>query len=189
MDATRNIQQLRPAPSPAMLQILIALQNDSEAISPLELLTGQRLNLTAFCAVLNALPNVAPSMVRALAPGIAAFLREDYPAMLAEEENGLLPALRRRLLLGDDLDQVIDQLIDEHQRDRLQAISLANRCEEVANGVDDDDLLTLCASLRSFAEHQRRHLAWEDATILPLAQVRLTADDLARWHRAMHRRN
>lgn len=172
-----------------MLQILIALQNDSEAISPLELLAGQRLNLTAFCAVLNALPNVAPSMVRALAPGISAFLREDYPAMLAEEENGLLPALRRRLLLGDDLDQVIDQLIDEHQRDRLQAMSLAGRCEEVANGVDDDDLLTLCAALRSFAEHQRRHLAWEDATILPLAQVRLTADDLVRWHRAMHRRN
>ena len=189
MDANRNIQQLRPAPSPATLQILIALQNDSEAISPLEMLAGQRLNLTAFCAVLNALPNVAPAMVRALAPGIAAFLRQDYPAMLAEEENGLLPALRRRLLLGDDLDQVIDQLIDEHQRDRLQAVSLAGRCEEIASGVDDDDLFTLCAALRSFAEHQRRHLAWEDATILPLAQVRLTADDLARWHRAMHRHN
>jgi hypothetical protein len=44
--------------------------------------------------------------------------------------------------------------------------------------------------LRSFFESYRRHIAWENTIVLPLARARLTGEDLDKLGRAMagHRR-
>jgi hypothetical protein len=43
--------------------------------------------------------------------------------------------------------------------------------------------MVLFNACRAFAVQQRRHLAWEDATVLPLARSRLTPADLDQWNR------
>src|SRR3546814_15227627 len=103
--------------------------------------------------------------------------------MGCEEEDGLLRRLRARLLWGDDFDQVLRQMDEEHRQDRRQAALLAADCEALAGGLLPDEAAVLFSACRAFAEQQRRHLAWEDATVLPLARSRLTAADLAQWNR------
>lgn len=174
-------------PVSAMLQIEMALAGTSNGLSALDRLIGHRLNLLAFCAILKAQPSAGPALTRALAPSFAAFLNRDFLNLINEEEKGLLRHLENRLLLGDDLDDVIRQLTDEHRQDRLEARQLAASCLEFANGTDAD-WSDLCDAMAHFAEGQRRHLVWEDATILPVARERLTADDLAAWGEAMERR-
>ena len=166
--------------SSALLQIEQALVAPGPTLSPLARLIGKRVNLFAFCAILRALPAIDPMMARSMAPGLAAFLNRDFITLIAEEESGLLPLLNRRLLLGDSLDDVIRQLSDEHRQEREQAGLLAAQLLDFAAGTDAD-WPELCDNLAQFAERQRRHLVWEDATILPLARERLSADDLTQW--------
>ncbi len=170
-----------------MLQIEMALAGAGAELSALDRLAGRRLNLLAFCAILKALPQAGPALTRALAPSFAAYLSRDFLALVSEEEEGLLRYLERRLLLGDDLDDMIRQLSDEHRQDRQEARQLAASCREFASGTDAD-WSDLCDALAGFAERQRRHLVWEDATILPVARERLTGDDLSAWAKEMERR-
>ncbi|WP_341702851.1 hemerythrin domain-containing protein [Ferrovibrio sp.] len=176
------------AASPALLRICTVLAQQDDAASPFDMLEGQRMILLSVCALLDTLPDAGPQLQQPLASAIAGYLRSDFPAMIAEEEEGLLPRLRERLLLGDDLDQVLRQLEEEHRRDRRQAALLAAECDSLADGLMPDEVPALFAALHAFAEQQRRHLAWEAATLLPLARNRLTPADLSGWARAMRAR-
>ena len=166
-----------------MLHILAALGRDGEDTGPFERLEGQRLLLLGVCALLDSLAGACHPLQQRLAAGLAGYLRADFPAMIAEEEDGLLPLLRRRLLLGDDFDQILRQMDDEHRHDRRQAATLAAEFDALAGGLIPDEAAVLFSACRAFAEQQRRHLAWEDATVLPLARDRLTAADLELWNR------
>lgn len=176
------------APISAMLAIEQALSPAEASLSPIDRLIGMRMVLQAFCAVIRSLSNASPALFRALAPGIANFLSRDFINIVTEEQEGLLVYLRQRLMLGDELDTLIHHLNDEHRQDCEHAKALGGRCREFATGTDIDwpDLLE---ALSAFAEQQRRHLIWEDATILPIARERLQPDDLTRWNVEMHRRN
>lgn len=176
------------APVSALLQIETALHAGGTDLSALDILVGRRLNLIGFCAMLKSLPAGGPGLTRRLAPALAAYLTCDFPALIAEEEEGLLRFLNRRLLLGDDLDDVIRQLSDEHRQDCEQARGLAARCRDFAAGTDQD-WPDLCEALADFAERQFRHLRWEDATLLPVARERLSAGDLDLWRAEMDRRH
>jgi len=174
-------------PLSAMRQIELAIRNATPALSPLDMLVARRLNLAGFCGILKALPSGSPALARTLAPGIASFLSRDFPALIREEEEGLLPCLNRRLLLGDDLDDILRQLGDEHRQDVARAKVLATRCDDFAAEIDGD-WPELCEALSDFADRQRRHLVWEDATILPIARDRLLSDDMRQWGCDMERR-
>lgn len=173
----------------AMRAIEQALSPSSGAsLSPIDRLVAMRLELQAFCAIIRALTsNVSPELFRVMAGGLARFLSQDFVRIVTEEQEGLLVYLRRRLMLGDELDALIGHLHDEHRQDCEQARILSGRCGEFASGVETDwpDLLE---ALSTFAEQQRRHLIWEDATILPVARDRLQADDLQSWNAEMTRR-
>lgn len=178
---------LEPPPgaplSSAIQHIFAALSRDDEDTGPFERLEGQRLALLGVCALFDALPATGQRLQQRLAAGLATYLRTDFPALIAEEEDSLLPLLRARLLLGDDFDRVLRQMDDEHRHDRRQAATLAAECEALANGLIPDEAAVLFSACRAFAEQQRRHLAWEDATVLPLARDRFTAADLETWNR------
>lgn len=166
-----------------MLQIDLALTRGGPGLSPLDCLAGRRLNLLALCTVLDALPSRGIALARLLAPGIAGYLTHDFAALATEEEDELLPRLASRLLLGDDLDELVDQLRDEHRRDLAAAHALAVQCRNFAEG-EDEEWPELSDSLVNFAERQRRHLLWEDATIITMARQRLIAEDYADWKRS-----
>ena len=178
-------------PADPMISALHALEQalspGGAALSPLDRLVAMRLELQAFCAIIRSLTNVSPELFRVIAAGLTRFLAQDFVRIVTEEQEGLLVYLRRRLMLGDELDALIGHLHDEHRQDCEQARILSGRCGEFASGVETDwpDLLE---DLSVFAEQQRRHLTWEDATILPVARDRLQADDLESWNAEMTRR-
>lgn len=174
-------------PLSAMRQIEMAAGNSATSLSPLDRLVARRLNLASFCGILKALPSSSAVLGRTLAPGLASFLARDFPALIVEEEEGLLPCLNRRLLLGDNLDDILHQLSDEHRQDVAAAKILATRCDDFATEIDAD-WPGLCEALGDFADRQRRHLVWEDATILPIARERLLANDMHQWGCDMNRR-
>jgi len=153
--------------------------------TPFDILSAQRTGLQLVCALIDILPGMTPPVVAAFGGCLASYLREDFPALLAEEEQGLLPRLHQRLLLGDDLDEILNHLVDEHRHDLAQARQLAAKCDELARGLLIDDKPTIFSALKAFAEQQRRHLAWEEATVFSLARQRLTRDDLSQWKRGM----
>ncbi len=186
-----NPQPHSPLSSEPQVSVLLAIEqalSSSEiALSPLDRLVAMRLVLQAFCAIVRSLSTVSPELFRAMAGALAHFLAQDFVRIVTEEQDGLLVYLRRRLMLGDELDTLIEHLHDEHRQDCEQARILSGRCGEFATGIETDwpDLLE---ALSAFAEQQRRHLIWEDATILPVARERLQADDLQSWSAEMTRR-
>src|SRR3546814_5151070 len=118
--------------------------------------------LLAVCALLDSLSGACPPLQQRMAASLASYLQTDFPAMVAEEEDGLLPLLRARLLLGDDFDQVLRQMDEEHRHDRRQAALLAADCEALAGGLLPDEAAVLFSACRAFAEQQRRHPPWAD---------------------------
>ncbi|HEX6959053.1 MAG TPA: hemerythrin domain-containing protein [Ferrovibrio sp.] len=188
MNPAGNLVELRQSVTPALLRLFAALGGAAQDGSPFDILAGQRLSLVAVCAIMDALPNTPPALARNIAAALAGFLRHDYLAVITEEEDGLLVKLQPRLLLGDDLDEAIRQLMEEHRRDRQEALLLAAKCDEIATGLSDGEAAATLVALRAFAERQRRHLAWEEAIILPLARDRLSSDDLSQWKQAMKKR-
>lgn len=187
-----NPQAHSPLSSEPQVSVLLAIEqalsSSETALSPLDRLVAMRLVLQAFCAIVRSLSTVSPELFRAMAGGLAHFLAQDFVRIVTEEQDGLLVYLRRRLMLGDELDTLIGHLHDEHRQDCEQARILSGRCGEFASGIETDwpDLLE---ALSAFAEQQRRHLIWEDATILPVARERLQADDLQSWSAEMTRRH
>lgn len=187
-----NPQTHSPLSSEPNVSVLLAIEQalsaSEAALSPLDRLVAMRLVLQAFCAIVRSLSTVSPELFRAMAGGLAHFLAQDFVRIVTEEQDGLLVYLRRRLMLGDELDALIGHLHDEHRQDCEQARILSGRCGEFASGIETDwpDLLE---ALSAFAEQQRRHLIWEDATILPVARERLQADDLQSWSAEMTRRH
>ncbi|MFN3229714.1 MAG: hemerythrin domain-containing protein [Asticcacaulis sp.] len=107
------------------------------------------------------------------------FLREEMPLHLIDEEEDLFPVLRRRLEADDDLERVLGIIREDHN-------SHAGRTSEL------ERLLVQCrdqssppafipdakAALIDYAREERRHIALENAVILPIARLRLTKPDL-----------
>lgn len=108
--------------------------------------------------------------------GLIAFLKEDFARHVADEELVFFPALRAVCALDDEIDILTARLSEEHAQDEsigeeileLLGRRLAGRTLSVAEN----------ERIRHFAAHIRQHLALENGVLLPLARVRLTADDL-----------
>jgi hemerythrin-like domain-containing protein len=110
---------------------------------------------------------------------IAAFIRQDLPVHIIDEEEDLFPLLRRRCLPEDELERVLAILSADHKADlstaaQVLAILDAARAQRRAPGLDRDAR----AALAGFAAQERQHLALENAVVLPIARLRLTDADL-----------
>lgn len=177
-------------PSLALARILAALQppGGSDGLSPFDVMMSQRMVLLGICAMIDRLPSAGTEMLRRVGPALANYLRHEFPQLSNEEEEGLLPLLKQRMLLGDEMDQAIRQSVEEHRRDVHTAQMLAQECDALGDGLESEEIPAVLAALRAFAEQQRRHVAWEEAIILPLARARLSDRDLAAWSKAMRAR-
>jgi hemerythrin-like domain-containing protein len=94
-----------------------------------------------------------------------------------DEDESLFPRLRRRAAPEDEIAPLLDRLQDEHEQLRSMGASLMPALVCMADGAlpAPEDR----AGLRRFAQTERRHLIAENALVLPLARVRLTAADKA----------
>lgn len=104
------------------------------------------------------------------------FFNEDFLLHISDEEVALFPILLQRCLPEDKMENVIHRLQEEHRQDEdsvEDVIATLVRLRE-------RKFLTVeeARRLRRFAEHIRQHLALENGVLLPIARVRLEAEDL-----------
>ncbi|MFZ5729685.1 MAG: hemerythrin domain-containing protein [Pseudomonadota bacterium] len=107
------------------------------------------------------------------------FIRYDLALHVIDEEEDLFPLLRRRALPEDEIENALGRLSAEHRADVAHAEAVRTRLEAClsackAPGLDPQAKSTLV----TFARHELRHLALENAVVLPIARLRLSTEDL-----------
>ncbi len=112
----------------------------------------------------------------ALAAECLAHLREEVPIHARDEDDDLLPLLRRRARPEDELEPLIARLTADHAAAEERAQAVAGVLSVIAAG--GAPTAEERALLAAHAAGERRHLIVENAIILPLARVRLTRADL-----------
>ena len=122
----------------------------------------------------------AESLDRDLASEVLAFLRHDMMLHVQDEEESLFPAMRRRCPPEDEIERVLSALSAEHAGDRhFGEVAIAGLEAALAGGTLPSRKPALREAMVDFARNERRHLALENSIVLPLARLRLTAEDLA----------
>lgn len=146
--------------------------------TPLDFFFAEHFRHRQLCALIDQL-----SAATFFDPGPIAevidFLRFEAPIHIIDEEEDLFPLLRRRCLAEDDVEGVLGVLSAEHKADGVLGRAVRTyleRCldSRAAPGANLDGRRDLAA----FATQERRHLALENAVVLPIARQRLTAEDL-----------
>ena len=145
---------------------------------PLEWLFAEHFRHRQWCRLIETL---AQSTVydEARLDAAIGFLRHDIPLHIQDEEDDLFPLLRRRARREDDIGRILGLLSADHRNDHdhvrpLLAGLKAARSAQRAPGAD----LALSRRMLDFVTLERRHIALENAIVLPLARLRLRSGDL-----------
>ncbi|MDE2488836.1 MAG: hemerythrin domain-containing protein [Alphaproteobacteria bacterium] len=145
---------------------------------PLEWFASEHYRHRQFCALMHELAH-ADTFDAATVAGVVDFLREELGRHLKDEEEDLFPLLRRRARAEDDVDQVLGRLASEHKGDLAHGQALRTHLERrLADKTPPGRDRATRVALDAFASQELRHLALENAVVLPLAKLRLTARDL-----------
>lgn len=155
-------------------------------LDALELIEADHSFQLEFCDMLEAIADALPDNIDRVAASMAVtVLTTNLPRHMAFEEEVLFPILRRRATGDDDLSRVLDQLAVEHATDAGFASEIAEELEILATCGRAGNPQTLGYMLRGFFMTQRRHIEWENVTLLPRARTVLIPDDLALLARAI----
>ncbi|MGH6718098.1 MAG: hemerythrin domain-containing protein [Alphaproteobacteria bacterium] len=153
---------------------------------PLEFLFTEHDRQRVLCAALGRLAeDPAQADAAANAQAILDYMRSRLGDHYGDEEHDLFPLLRRRADPDDGLVAILDLLHDEHAADDGLLKELLGPLATIAAGRAPEDVAVFKAAAYAFSLLQRRHLAWENGTILPLARRRLTAEDQRELGRRM----
>ena len=123
-----------------------------------------------------------------VAQAVLEYLRRDLPNHAADEERDLFAAMRKRCGRADNIETVFEVLSAEHSGDEQMAEDVIAGIERRLNAPSERVDPNFAAAAKAFAATQRRHLAWENALLLPVARKRLTEGDLRRLGRKMAER-
>jgi hypothetical protein len=118
------------------------------------------------------------SLATVQATSLLGYLTEDLPAHTLDEELDLFPMLLRRCRPEDRVPEVLAQLSWEHKLDKDLVDFVVADLRRLADGFSLANPTRFLSNLPGFVETQRRHLEWENRVVLPLAQKRLSAEDL-----------
>lgn len=131
------------------------------------------------CALLE---DVADSLPHEFSPTQAATARRALlsylPAHIDMAEGILFPLIRKRLPHGDPLNNVLEQLDQEHAHSRGSLIELIEVLAPTAAERPPDNAEAFAYLLRCFFEAQRRHIAWEREVLLPPLNELLLAQEV-----------
>jgi hemerythrin-like domain-containing protein len=122
-------------------------------------------------------------------PWVRRYLMTELALHAADEEQDLLPLLDRRCDAHDALGDISDALERDHLSDERLKAEIVRDLTALAAGRPLNRPLDFIVRILAFEEHLRRHLMWENATLMPLARRRLTTDDLATLGESMTRRH
>ncbi len=158
--------------------------------APLDFIVAEHDRQLAVCNVIERLRhNPRHGAQRATIEAARSYLIRDYPLHLADEEEDLFPLLQQRCPQEDSLDEVLALLRREHAADASLHLAVIEDLALLIVGRALDDPARAFMNLAAFGETQRRHLAWENAVVIPRAQRYLTeADHLSIGRRMAWRR-
>jgi hemerythrin-like domain-containing protein len=143
---------------------------------PLDYIVADHERQRHLCRLLDRLADEAALDPR-LAAAVAAHLDREMAVHVLDEEEDLFPLLRRRALPEDGIERVLGLLSREHSEDdRLGDAIVAGLRRALGDGTAGLEEV-LREDCRAFARRQRRHLAVENALVMPLAETRLTEAD------------
>lgn len=149
---------------------------------PISVIEEEHALQLEFCDVLEFIADCLPNRVDIALTHVAIpILRNGMPLHMKLEEEVLFPLLRKRVAEVAHLAAVLDRLEDEHDTDEDLASEIADELEALGStgAAENPDMLGYM--LRAFFESQRRHIAWENRVVLPLARQMLLATDLAEF--------
>jgi iron-sulfur cluster repair protein YtfE (RIC family) len=144
---------------------------------PLEWFAAEHHRHRQFCGLMHELAE-SEAFDAASINSVVEFLRHELGRHLADEEEDLFPLLRKRALPEDHADEVLNRLVGEHRGDLAHGHGVRahlERCLQTHTAPCRDPAAKL--ALDAFASQELRHLALENAVVLPLARLRLTARD------------
>lgn len=145
---------------------------------PLNWLFAEHYRHRQLCRLIDRV-GTATVLLRDEAGEILAFLRNDMALHIIDEEDDLFPLLRRRCQPEDGLAQLLGALSAEHRDDAEQAAVLTAALERaLTDGRAPGQDMESRRLFTDFALHERRHIALENAVVLPIARLRLTPQDL-----------
>ncbi len=174
--AAKGPSRIAPA-SPALLS------------APLDFFFAEHFRQRQLYALLDQLA-AAETLDPTLVEPVLDYLRHDMPLHVCDEEEGLFPLMRRRCRPEDEIESVLTKLSTEHAAHRSLARRVIRGLERaLAEGQGLDAYRGLRKALRDYARGDRRHLALENAVVLPLARLRLKARDLAELSAGMTARH
>jgi hemerythrin-like domain-containing protein len=147
---------------------------------PIGLISEEHALQRELCDLLEAIADGLPhSFDKALAVIAVSILEGSVPRHMRLEEEALFPSLRDRVAADHPLHAALSCLEDEHERDGATLVELTDALKTAAaeGTVANPDMLGYM--LRGYFEGQRRHIAWEDRVVLPVARQVLRPEDLA----------
>ena len=119
------------------------------------------------------------------AQALLGFLTEELPLHRRDEEQDMFRLLKPRCRPDDGFDGIVSQLTFEHGADKVLGLHLVMDLRVIAEGKTLETPMRVFGNLCTFAEGQWRHIAWENAVVLPLAHARLTSSDSVELGRKM----
>jgi hemerythrin-like domain-containing protein len=153
---------------------------------PVEFILADHYRQRQVCDLLEDIAcHAAPESERAAAALVLDYLERELPLHVADEEKDLFPRLRQRALPEDSVPDLLRLLGGEHARDETLARGLLAALRRIADGQPLNDPGTFRRLAGTFGETHRRHIAWENAFLLPLARRRLRPADMVDLGRAM----
>lgn len=148
------------------------------AHEPLNWLFAEHYRHRQLCRLIERV-GTATILLREEAEEILTFLEQDMALHVIDEEEDLFPLLRRRCLPEDELDPLLGSLSAEHRVDLDQTRLLGELLRRaLIDGQPPGHDLETRRLFTEFALHERRHIALENAVVLPIARLRLTPHDL-----------
>lgn len=171
----RGDKATRPAGDQAPSDSVVGLRISD----PIEFLYAEHDRQLVICAALDHLA-AEPEAKDAseTAQLVLEYAGSDMPLHLRDEEDDLFPRLLKRCEPEDGLENLVDQLEHEHETDSALYQRLQNALHSLAKGDSLPHPEVFASDAQAFAMLQRRHLNWENGTVLPLARQRLTPEDL-----------
>lgn len=131
------------------------------------------------CNILEAIADDLPEIAdRDRATVAMDVLRRGMAGHARLEDELLFPLLRQRCDAAPELLGFIAQLEQEHANDQEFAHEIAEALDDLVQSGRASNGEMLGYMLRGYFTAQRRHIEWENATIIPLARRILQAGDL-----------
>jgi hemerythrin-like domain-containing protein len=163
-----------------------AIPDSVDAMDPISAFEVDHVLKLGLCDVLESIADALPHTADASLATIAVkILRNGLPEHVALEERHLFPLLRRRNAGDQSCQKVLLQLEHEHGSDEAFAYEIADELEHIAEAEAPKNAEMLGYMLRGFFISLRRHIRWENATVIPLARRTLTEADLAQLREAV----